>query len=71
MRTEGNVQVSHLIDLMKTGNSRGVLYIRPSFEITRLIFRNGLMALKCCIEIVEKMAKARATKWNDCDFGPN
>ena len=62
--------MSHLVELMKTGETKGMLFIRPSLEVARLVFRNGLMALRCCLEIVEKMAKAKISKWNDCDFGP-
>ena len=44
--------MSHLVELMKTGETKGMLFIRPSLEVARLVFRNGLMALRCCLEIV-------------------
>ena len=62
--------MEQLIELMKVGDSKGVVFIRPSMITTRLIFRNGLTALRCCLEIVEKMTKAKIEKWDDGEFGP-
>ena len=45
-------------------------YIRPSMICTRLVFRNGRQALKCCLEIEEKLAKMKQMQWNDYEFGP-
>lgn len=60
-----------LIDMMKAADKQGLVFIRPNIVATRLVFRSGLGALRCCLEIVDKMSKARITKWHDCDFGPS
>lgn len=58
---------------MKTEDSKeDKVFIRPGQGIasTRLIFRNGLMALRCCLDIEDKLIKARQTHWDDYEFGP-
>jgi len=70
-REDGFIPVPLLIDMMKAEDKRGLIFIRPNVAASRLIFRNGLAALRCCLEIVSKMAKARIAKWHDCDFGPS
>jgi hypothetical protein len=56
---------------MKVEQQRGLLFITPDLPSNRLIYRSGLMALRACLEIEQKMVKAKQTQWNDRDFGPN
>ncbi len=59
------MEVAELLTLMKAQEDNRKIYIRPNINVNRLIFRNGLMALRCCLEIEEKLVKNKITTWDD------
>lgn len=39
-------------------------------ETERLVFKSGLQALRCCLELETKLARAKQPVWSDYEFGP-
>lgn len=66
----GKIKAENVGNLIKAGDESKKVYIKPNIITTKLIFRNGLHALRCCLELEDKLMKANLTEWNDYEFGP-
>lgn len=69
VKENGKVSITMMLELLNFEETR-VLYIRPNMVTNRLIFKSGLQALRCCLEIEKKMNDIKLSQWNDYEFGP-
>jgi hypothetical protein len=66
---DGRYSVEKLVLLLLSDGKRTVA-IKPSSFTGKLVFRTAKQALQCCLELENKLAQLKQSRWHDYEFGP-